>query len=63
MKIIDNEKYLSAVEIAEYLKLSKQTVLKYFNTGLLPKRKIGSGFYALENEVKKLLEPQKEVII
>lgn len=60
MKLIDGEEYLSTFEVAEYLGLGKQTVIKYFNTGVLPKRKIGSGFYAKKEEVKKLLEPKTD---
>jgi len=60
-KVAPMEKLLTLEEVADYLRLSKDTVYRLANTGKIPASKVGSQWRFRREDVDQWLEKNKNV--
>ncbi|MCL6507835.1 MAG: helix-turn-helix domain-containing protein [Bryobacteraceae bacterium] len=60
-KVAPMEKLLTLEEVADYLRLSKDTVYRLANTGKLPASKVGNQWRFRKEDVDQWLERNKNV--
>lgn len=54
-----NDVILSPEEVSKYLGVSKRSVYKYLETGIIPCRKVGNRWFVLESSLLKFLSGEE----
>lgn len=56
--MIENEEVLTTNEVAEFLKISRQTIVKMIKEKTIPGKKIGGRFRIIRSDLIKHLVPE-----
>lgn len=60
---LNRHRYLTDAELAQYLKLSRRTLLEYRNAGILTYYQLGGKILYRESDIEELLERNKQAAL